>query len=146
MLFRNKCSPYEGRKLTGVVTETWLRGERIFTREDGFIGKGGPSGRLLLKPRIKAQEALRGTGAFLPESTDVLMIYAARHNIMIILPEIGTVARKSGFDVQVIWLRSVSFKHLDNNVVAHSDIEERMQSIRYELAFWIDQKVLMFSQ
>jgi hypothetical protein len=33
MLFRNKCSPYQGRTLRGMVRETWLRGERIFSRE-----------------------------------------------------------------------------------------------------------------
>lgn len=54
MLFRNKCSPYQGRKLKGVVKETWVRGQRVFGREDGF-GKG-PKGQLLLEPRVKAQE------------------------------------------------------------------------------------------
>jgi len=52
MLFRNKCSPYEGKVLKGVVTETWLRGRRIHSRRDGF-GEGGPQGRLLLEPRRK---------------------------------------------------------------------------------------------
>ncbi|KAL5118697.1 Allantoinase [Pleosporales sp. CAS-2024a] len=51
MLFRNKVSPYQGKTLKGVVKETWLRGERIFSREDGFIGKNGPNGKLLLEPR-----------------------------------------------------------------------------------------------
>ena len=51
MLFRNKCSPYQGKILRGAVKETWLRGERVFDREGGF-GKGScPSGRLLLEPR-----------------------------------------------------------------------------------------------
>ncbi|KAF2147334.1 uncharacterized protein K452DRAFT_261765 [Aplosporella prunicola CBS 121167] len=53
MLFRNKCSPYEGQTLTGVVEETWLRGRRIHSRADGF-GKTGPSGNLLLEPRKHA--------------------------------------------------------------------------------------------
>lgn len=51
MLFRNKVSPYENKTLKGVVRETWLRGERIFTREEGFADKLGPTGKLLLEPR-----------------------------------------------------------------------------------------------
>jgi allantoinase len=54
MLFRNKCSPYQGKTLLGVVRETWLRGQRIFTREDGFNEEAGPSGDLLLEPRKPA--------------------------------------------------------------------------------------------
>jgi len=51
MLFRNKCSPYQGRTLRGMVRETWLRGERIFSREDNF-GSKLPSGKLLLEKRV----------------------------------------------------------------------------------------------
>lgn len=51
MLFRNKVSPYQNKTLKGVVKETWLRGQRIFSREDGFVEKSGPSGKLLLEPR-----------------------------------------------------------------------------------------------
>ncbi|KAF2007821.1 allantoinase [Amniculicola lignicola CBS 123094] len=51
MLFRNKVSPYENKTLKGVVKETWLRGQRIFTREQGFQEKEGPSGKCLLEPR-----------------------------------------------------------------------------------------------
>ena len=50
MLFRNKVSPYQGQKLRGVVRETWLRGERIFTRDAGFKDDL-PSGELLLEKR-----------------------------------------------------------------------------------------------
>jgi allantoinase len=50
MLFRNKVSPYQDKTLKGVVRETWLRGQRIFSREDGFE-KVGPSGKLLLEQR-----------------------------------------------------------------------------------------------
>jgi allantoinase len=50
MLFRNKCSPYQGKTLKGIVKETWVRGERVFQRERGFVGKG-INGRLLLEPR-----------------------------------------------------------------------------------------------
>lgn len=55
MLFRNKCSPYQGKAMTGQVRETWLRGQRIFARGDvngGFVGKGC-SGQLLLEPRVR---------------------------------------------------------------------------------------------
>jgi allantoinase len=51
MLFRNKCSPYEGKTLKGVVKETWVRGKRVYTRELGFNEKIGPNGKLLLEPR-----------------------------------------------------------------------------------------------
>jgi allantoinase len=51
MLFRNKCSPYQGRTLRGMVRETWLRGERVFSREAGFDNKE-PSGKLLLEKRV----------------------------------------------------------------------------------------------
>lgn len=51
MLFRNKCSPYQGKSLRGVVTDTWLRGRKIFSSVDGFNAKEGPVGRLLLEPR-----------------------------------------------------------------------------------------------
>lgn len=51
MLFRNKCSPYQGKLLRGVVKETWLRGRRIHQRAGGFDEKAGPSGELLLEPR-----------------------------------------------------------------------------------------------
>jgi len=54
MLFRNKCSPYEGKKLKGVVKETWLRGRKVHSREAGFVEKAGPSGELLLERRRKA--------------------------------------------------------------------------------------------
>lgn len=51
MLFRNKCSPYENKTLKGVVRETWLRGQKVFDRENGFAEKMGPTGGLLLEPR-----------------------------------------------------------------------------------------------
>ncbi|KAF2764451.1 allantoinase [Teratosphaeria nubilosa] len=52
MLFRNKCSPYQGKVLKGVVKETWLRGRKVHERGVGFVGeKGGPVGELLLEPR-----------------------------------------------------------------------------------------------
>ncbi len=55
MLFRNKVSPYQGKRMTGVIKETWVRGQRVFQRggpNAGFVGKGGlPVGRLLLEKR-----------------------------------------------------------------------------------------------
>ena len=51
MLFRNKCSPYQGRTMRGMVRETWLRGARVFTREAGFV-ESKPSGKLLLDKRV----------------------------------------------------------------------------------------------
>ncbi|KAI4949309.1 hypothetical protein J4E91_005048 [Alternaria rosae] len=51
MLFRNKVSPYENRTLKGIVRETWLRGQRVFSRSEGFQEKSGPQGKLLLEPR-----------------------------------------------------------------------------------------------
>lgn len=54
MLFRNKCSPYQGKVLQGVVRETWVRGRRVHSREGGFAEKSGPMGELLLEKRTKA--------------------------------------------------------------------------------------------
>lgn len=53
MLFRNKCSPYQGKTLRGVVKETWLRGRKVHTRgsHGGFAVRAGPVGELLLEPR-----------------------------------------------------------------------------------------------
>ncbi|KAB2570962.1 putative allantoinase 1 [Lasiodiplodia theobromae] len=50
MQFRHKVSPYETRKLKGVVEETWLRGEKVYARGQGLVPKA-PSGKLLLEPR-----------------------------------------------------------------------------------------------
>ena len=51
MLFRNKCSPYQGKTLKGVVRDTWLRGRKVHSRQAGFVEKAGPFGSLLLEPR-----------------------------------------------------------------------------------------------
>lgn len=53
MLFRNKCSPYQGKTLRGVVKETWVRGVKVHSRDHGFGEKMGPTGQLLLEPRVK---------------------------------------------------------------------------------------------
>ncbi|KAK4954942.1 Allantoinase [Elasticomyces elasticus] len=55
MLFRNKCSPYQGKTLKGVVKDTWLRGRKIHSRETGVSEKIGPRGTLLLEPRVRTQ-------------------------------------------------------------------------------------------
>lgn len=54
MLFRNKCSPYQGREMRGLVRETWVRGRRVFVRggeAGGFGVRGKCGGELLLEPR-----------------------------------------------------------------------------------------------
>ena len=53
MLFRNKCSPYQGKVLEGVVRQTWLRGRKVFDKDVGFSKGGYPTGRLLLEPRTR---------------------------------------------------------------------------------------------
>lgn len=53
MLFRNKYSPYQGKTLKGVVKETWLRGHRIFQRDEGFRAEDYPVGKVLLDRRMK---------------------------------------------------------------------------------------------
>lgn len=50
MLFRNKVSPYQGRKLRGVVKETYVRGRSVFSKDGGFA-QGKPAGKLLLEKR-----------------------------------------------------------------------------------------------
>lgn len=50
MLFRNKCSPYDGRRLKGVVRATWLRGHKVWG-DDGF--GPCPVGKLLVDERKK---------------------------------------------------------------------------------------------
>ena len=55
MLFRNKCSPYQGKTMRGQVMATWVRGQPVFVRgapNNGFVGKEC-SGQLLLEPRQK---------------------------------------------------------------------------------------------
>ena len=61
MLFRNKCSPYQGKTMHGMVKETWLRGRPIFVRggrNEGFIGDKC-SGELLLEPRVKEMKKVK---------------------------------------------------------------------------------------
>ena len=52
MLFRNKVTAYQGKRMKGRVTETWLRGRKVFERERGF-GNGKPRGRILVEPRCR---------------------------------------------------------------------------------------------
>jgi len=42
---RHKLTPYAGRRLTGLVRRTWLRGREIFS--SGHVAAVGPGGRLL---------------------------------------------------------------------------------------------------
>jgi len=51
MLFRNKCSPYQGKVLKGIAKATWLRGRLVHARDAGFGEKAAPEGGLLLEPR-----------------------------------------------------------------------------------------------
>ena len=51
LLFRNKCSPYQGKTLKGVAKATWLRGRLVHERDGGFGADAVPEGRLLLEPR-----------------------------------------------------------------------------------------------
>jgi allantoinase len=44
--FKNKVTPYEGKNLMGVIYETWLRGEVIFS-EDQFSTP--PQGQAILR-------------------------------------------------------------------------------------------------
>lgn len=53
MLFRNKCSPYQGKVLKGIAKATWLRGRLVHARDGGFGEKAAPEGKLLLEPRKK---------------------------------------------------------------------------------------------
>jgi len=51
MLFRNKVTPYQGKRLKGVVKETYLRGNSVYTSDAGFAEDKGPIGTLLLEKR-----------------------------------------------------------------------------------------------
>jgi allantoinase len=51
MLFRNKVSPYQGKRLKGLVKETYLRGRSVYTCENGFLEEVGPIGQLILEKR-----------------------------------------------------------------------------------------------
>lgn len=55
MLFRNKVSAYQGRRMKGCVRETWVRGRKVWERRRGF-GGGKPEGMLLLEPRKSNDE------------------------------------------------------------------------------------------
>ena len=61
MLFRNKCSPYQGKTMKGMVKQTWLRGKPVFVRNEineGFVGKKC-EGMLLLEPRPKEMKKVK---------------------------------------------------------------------------------------
>lgn len=53
MLWKNRCSPWEGHQFQGRVKETWLRGQKIFEhggKYNGFIG-GKPVGEAIVEKR-----------------------------------------------------------------------------------------------
>lgn len=66
MLFRNKCSPYQGRTMVGMVKQTILRGRLIFDRSTvteahgGFVNKSC-EGKLLLEPRKHTKAPKKST-------------------------------------------------------------------------------------
>lgn len=45
--FKNKLSPYEGLKLTGVVEKTFLRGRLVYDKESKELFASKPVGKLL---------------------------------------------------------------------------------------------------
>lgn len=54
LLFRNKVSAYEGKRMIGKVKETWLRGRKVWdgrAHGDGFAVQK-PEGKLLLERRL----------------------------------------------------------------------------------------------
>lgn len=61
MLFRNKCSPYQGKTMKGMVKETWVRGRPVFVKggeNGGFVGEKC-AGQLLLEPRQKEMRRVK---------------------------------------------------------------------------------------
>lgn len=52
MKFKNKITPYEAKTLKGRVCETWLRGRKIYSLDEGgFDEKTGPQGEMLIERR-----------------------------------------------------------------------------------------------
>ncbi|KAI5863744.1 allantoinase [Durotheca rogersii] len=54
MLWRNRCSPWEGKQFAGRVRETWLRGRKVFElggANGGFVG-GAPVGEAIVEKRL----------------------------------------------------------------------------------------------
>jgi allantoinase len=52
LLHRHKLTPYAGRRLTGVVRRTWLRGRQVYPTGTGPDGE--PAGRLIARPASQA--------------------------------------------------------------------------------------------
>lgn len=53
MHWKNRCSPWEGKKFTGRVRETWLRGSKVYEfggANDGFV-TGKPVGEAITEKR-----------------------------------------------------------------------------------------------
>jgi allantoinase len=54
MRWKNRVSPWEGKKFTGRVRETWVRGRKVFEfgrEERGFVC-GGPVGEAIVERRV----------------------------------------------------------------------------------------------
>lgn len=51
--------PYEGKTMKGAVTETWVRGRKVYSRDHGFNEKIGATGNLLLEPRKMKASTIR---------------------------------------------------------------------------------------
>ncbi|KAK2609660.1 hypothetical protein N8I77_003151 [Diaporthe amygdali] len=53
MHWKNRCSPWEGKRFTGRVRETWLRGRKVyeFGGADGGFVSGGPVGEAIVEKR-----------------------------------------------------------------------------------------------
>ena len=54
MRWKNRCSPWEGHEFTGRVTETWLRGRKVFELHgaDGGFPEGKPFGESITEKRM----------------------------------------------------------------------------------------------
>ncbi|ROV93554.1 hypothetical protein VSDG_06734 [Cytospora chrysosperma] len=53
MHWKNRCSPWEGKKFIGRVRETWLRGQKVFEHgaENGGFVSNGPVGEAITEKR-----------------------------------------------------------------------------------------------
>ena len=51
MMWKNKCSPWDGREFVGRVKETWVRGRRVFALDEGGV-LGGAVGEPILEKRV----------------------------------------------------------------------------------------------
>ncbi|KAI0179813.1 allantoinase [Hypoxylon sp. FL1284] len=62
MHWKNRCSPWEGRRFAGRVRETWVRGRKVFElggANAGFVG-GRPVGEAITEKRVARGKRARG--------------------------------------------------------------------------------------